>query len=486
MKPLLLCIMDGVGIRKETYGNAFQEAHKPHFDDLWDRYPHTLLDASEQAVGLPKGQMGNSEVGHMNIGSGRVVFQSLELINQSLEDDSLFQKQEFHYLIDYAKKNHSKIHIMGLFSDGGVHSHMNHFLKILDYMKNNHFETYAHIITDGRDTKPECAYSFLEDFIQNYPNTIASISGRYYAMDRDKRWDRTNEYYEAITGKGIYQENVLSYLKECYEENITDEFIKPAVLSKKGSVSSNDVVIWINFRPDRAKQILWKLQEHSIYTLTMMPVSEEIKFPYLLKISDLQNTLGEYLSNLGISQLRIAETEKYAHVTYFFDGGKETSYSKCDKILIPSPKVATYDLKPEMSAYEVCERLLTEIDKDKYQVIILNFANCDMVGHSGLMEPTIKAVETVDNCLGKLYQKMKEKDGIFIITADHGNCDYMIDQEGNKVTSHSLSPVPFILCKENLVLENGKLSDIAPTILSLLDLKIPVEMTGKVLYKKEL
>ena len=484
MKKVLLCIMDGVGIRKEEYGNAFKKANKPNFDYLWKEYPHTLLKASEEAVGLPKGQMGNSEVGHMNIGSGRVIFQSLELINKALENGELFNNKNFLDLIEYAKKNNSHVHIMGLFSDGGVHSHINHFIKIYSYIKSLNFDTYAHVITDGRDTKPEEGINYIRSFLENYPNSIATISGRYYAMDRDKRWERTDKYFNTITKGDNYQKDIIYYLEKSYQDNITDEFIEPATINEKGIIRSNDVVIWINFRPDRAIQILSRLENHNIKALSIMHVSDTLNVPYALKLQKVDNTLGEYIASKNIPQLRIAETEKYAHVTYFFDGGMEKEFPLCDKVLIPSPKVATYDLKPEMSAYEVCDKLLDELDKDYYGMVVLNFANCDMVGHTGEMLPTIKAVEVVDECLGKLYSKAKEKDYLMIITADHGNCDYMLDQDGNKVTSHSLSLVPFIVCKKDLLLKEGSLCDIAPTMLELMELEKPSVMSGESLIKK--
>lgn len=481
MKPVLLCILDGVGIREEKLGNAFKNANTPNFDFLWENYPHAVLNASEEYVGLPKGQMGNSEVGHTNIGAGRIVYQSLELINKSFKNHEIDNNEKLLEIFSYVKKNNKKLHIMGLTSDGGIHSHIDHLNGIISIAQKHGLEDkiFIHAITDGRDTLYNSSYSYIEKLKSQ---NIASISGRYYAMDRDKRYERTNLYFDTITGNNITNMSIKDYINNSYANNETDEFIKPALFIKDGKIEKDDALIWINFRPDRAIQIVNKIISYGTKVLTMMKINNEISAPYLFSHEKIKNTLGEYLSNLGYTQARIAETEKYAHVTYFFDGGETLNLKGCDQILIPSPKVATYDLKPEMSAYEITDTLLAKIDN--YDFIILNFANGDMVGHTGNYEKTIEAVEHVDNCLGKIINKINEKHGLLIITADHGNCDYMFDKEGNIITSHSLSVVPFIVMKKDLTLTNGNLSDIASTILELCNIDIPKEMTGKSLIKK--
>jgi len=481
MKPVLLCILDGVGIREEKLGNAFKNANTPNFDFLWENYPHAVLNASEEYVGLPKGQMGNSEVGHTNIGAGRIVYQSLELINKSFKNHEIDNNEKLLEIFSYVKKNNKKLHIMGLTSDGGIHSHIDHLNGIISIAQKHGLEDkiFIHAITDGRDTLYNSSYSYIEKLKSQ---NIASISGRYYAMDRDKRYERTNLYFDTITGNNITNMSIKDYINNSYANNETDEFIKPALFIKDGKIEKDDALIWINFRPDRAIQIVNKIISYGTKVLTMMKINNEISAPYLFSHEKIKNTLGEYLSNLGYTQARIAETEKYAHVTYFFDGGETLNLKGCDQILIPSPKVATYDLKPEMSAYEITDTLLAKIDN--YDFIILNFANGDMVGHTGNYEKTIEAVEHVDICLGKIINKINEKHGLLIITADHGNCDYMFDKEGNIITSHSLSVVPFIVMKKDLTLTNGNLSDIASTILELCNIDIPKEMTGKSLIKK--
>lgn len=481
MKPVLLCILDGVGIREEKLGNAFKNANTPNFDFLWENYPHAVLNASEEYVGLPKGQMGNSEVGHTNIGAGRIVYQSLELINKSFKNHEIDNNEKLLEIISYVKKNNKKLHIMGLTSDGGIHSHIDHLNGIISIAQKHGLEDkiFIHAITDGRDTLYNSSYSYIEKLKSQ---NIASISGRYYAMDRDKRYERTNLYFDTITGNNITNMSIKDYINNSYANNETDEFIKPALFIKTGKIEKDDALIWINFRPDRAIQIVNKIISYGTKVLTMMKINNEISAPYLFSHEKIKNTLGEYLSNLGYTQARIAETEKYAHVTYFFDGGETLNLKGCDQILIPSPKVATYDLKPEMSAYEITDTLLAKIDN--YDFIILNFANGDMVGHTGNYEKAIEAVEHVDICLGKIINKINEKHGLLIITADHGNCDYMFDKEGNIITSHSLSVVPFIVMKKDLTLTNGNLSDIASTILELCNIDIPKEMTGKSLIKK--
>lgn len=498
MKPIVLCIMDGCAIRKEEHGNAFLKANKPNFDKLMREYSHSLLEASGESVGLPSGQMGNSEVGHMNIGAGRVVYQPLVRIDKSIENQTFFKNENILEVINHVKKNSSKLHIMGLLSDGGIHSHINHLLALIDLCKKENVDTvYFHMFLDGRDTLPACARKYLDilsDKIKEVGfGSIATLSGRYYAMDRDNNWDRIEKAYQAIVyGKGEEYSDYNEALTHNYENKIEDEFIIPAVLDKNGTLKENDGIILFNYRPDRIRELFKAITNPSfdsffhekfknVPLVTMMPLSEEVICKNAFLPQTMENTLGFYLSSLGKKQLRIAETEKYAHVTYFFDGGVDTTLNGCTRILIPSPKVATYDLKPEMSAYEITDALLTELDKDIYDVVILNFANGDMVGHTGSMEATIKAVETVDACIGKIYNKLQKKNGTLIVTADHGNSDYMLDDENNVITSHSIYRVPFIITDKNYEVKNGKLADIAPTILSLVNIEIPEEMTGDIL-----
>ena len=484
MKKVMLAILDGVGLRDEVKGNAFLQAKKPTFDYLWNAFPHTKLNASGEFVGLPKGQMGNSETGHLNIGAGRIVYQPLELINKYIETGEFYNNKEILSLLKYAKDNNKKVHLIGLISDGGVHSHINHLKALLNMTKLNDIDNvYMHLITDGRDTLIDSGYDYVKEIEDLNIGTISTICGRYYTMDRDKNYDRIEKGYNLITkGIGKEYENISHAFEYNYSNKIYDEFIEPSVINKSGLIDKDDAIIWFNYRPDRARQILSYLVKDTKNIVTMMPVSSELDIPYAFKLDDLKNTLGPYLSDNGIRQLRIAETEKYAHVTYFFDGGKELNLDKCDKILINSPKVATYDLKPEMSAYEVTDKLLEIIDN--YDYIILNFANCDMVGHTGNMEATVNAVEAVDINLGRIYEKCNELGIVLVVTADHGNSEYMIDDDGNTITTHTTNKVPFIVCKKGLTLKEGRLSDIAPTLLELGGLKIPNEMTGESLINE--
>lgn len=480
---VLLTILDGAGLRDEVKGNAFKQAKKANFDYLWNNYPHTELLASGQDVGLPKGQMGNSETGHLNIGAGRIVYQPLELINKSIEDRSFYENEVLLDVMKYAKNNSKKLHFIGLISDGGVHSHINHLKNLLKMAKSNNVEEiYMHLITDGRDTLMDSGYKYVSEIEKLDIGSVATICGRYYTMDRDKNYDRTLKGYKLMT-EGISKEykNSKDVFDDSYKNGIYDEFIEPSLLNKNGLIEKEDAVIWFNFRPDRAIQILSYLENITSHIATMMFVSNDIKAPFAFKLNDLKNTFGEYISDMGLKQLRIAETEKYAHVTYFFDGGVEKKLNGCDRILVHSPKVATYDLKPEMSAYEVTDKLLENMNK--YDVIILNFANPDMVGHTGNMSATIKAVEAVDENLGKIYEKACELGFTLLVTADHGNSEYMIDENNNPVTSHTTNKVPFIVCDKNLQLNEGRLSDIAPTMLELLRLGKPKEMTGESLIK---
>ncbi len=480
---VLLTILDGAGLRDEVKGNAFKQAKKANFDYLWNNYPHTELLASGQDVGLPKGQMGNSETGHLNIGAGRIVYQPLELINKSIDDRSFYENEVLLDVMKYAKNNSKKLHFIGLISDGGVHSHINHLKNLLKMAKSNNVEEiYMHLITDGRDTLMDSGYKYVSEIEKLDIGSVATICGRYYTMDRDKNYDRTLKGYKLMT-EGISREykNSKDVFDDSYKNGIYDEFIEPSLLNKNGLIEKEDAVIWFNFRPDRAIQILSYLENITSHIATMMFVSNDIKAPFAFKLNDLKNTFGEYISDMGLKQLRIAETEKYAHVTYFFDGGVEKKLNGCDRILVHSPKVATYDLKPEMSAYEVTDKLLENMNK--YDVIILNFANPDMVGHTGNMSATIKAVEAVDENLGKIYEKACELGFTLLVTADHGNSEYMIDENNNPVTSHTTNKVPFIVCDKNLQLNEGRLSDIAPTMLELLRLGKPKEMTGESLIK---
>lgn len=484
MKKVMLAILDGVGLRDEVKGNAFLQAKKPTFDYLWNTFPHTKLNASGEYVGLPKGQMGNSETGHLNIGAGRIVYQPLELINKYIETGEFYNNKEILSVLKYAKENGKKVHLIGLISDGGVHSHINHLKALLNMTKLNDIDNvYMHLITDGRDTLIDSGYDYVKEIEDLNIGTISTICGRYYTMDRDKNYDRIEKGYNLITkGIGKEYENISQVFEYNYSNKIYDEFIEPSVINKSGLIDKDDAIIWFNYRPDRARQILSYLVKDTKNIVTMMPVSSELDIPYAFKLDDLKNTLGTYLSDNGIRQLRIAETEKYAHVTYFFDGGKELNLDKCDKILIHSPKVATYDLKPEMSAYEVTDKLLEVMNN--YDYIILNFANCDMVGHTGNMEATIKAVEAVDINLKRIYEKCNELDITLVVTADHGNSEYMVDDNNNVITSHTTNKVPFIVCKSGLALKEGSLRDIAPTLLELGKLVKPDEMTGESLINE--
>ena len=456
-------------------------------------YPNKGINASGTFVGLPDGQMGNSEVGHLTIGAGRIIYQSLELINRAIKDESFYSNESFLNSIRHAKENNSKLHIMGLLSDGGVHSHINHIKALLKLCKKEDFSNvYFHIFTDGRDTFKGSSISYIDD-LNNEINElgigkICTISGRYYAMDRDKRWDRLKKCYDVIVNNtGNKCDNYKKYITDSYEKGITDEFIEPVIIDESGKIEENDSIIWANFRPDRAIQILRSLVDpnfdgfdrkifNNLYLTTMMYVSDDVKSDIAFKKEIIDNTLGIYLSKLGKKQLRIAETEKYAHVTYFFDGGRDLDLNLCDRVLIPSPKVATYDLKPEMSAREITSNLLEKMDNN-YDFIFLNFANGDMVGHTGNYDMTKKAIETIDEMIGKLYKKCVEDEYLFIITADHGNAEEMIDENGNVVTSHTTNLVPFIVTDKNLNIDNvNKLSDIAPFVLNYMNLNLPDEM----------
>ena len=493
MKPVLLCILDGCGIRDSDHGNAFKLANTPNLDYLFNTYPNSLLEASSTFVGLPNGQMGNSEVGHMNIGAGRVVKQPLVRIDESISNNSFNTNEEFLNIIKHVKQNNSRLHLYGLLSDGGIHSHINHLFSLIDLCVNNNIDNvYIHIVLDGRDTYRDSGISYIHQLQNKIKNTnykIGTVSGRYYAMDRDKRWDRVKLFYDAITKSSIEILDLETYILNSYKEGIYDEFIKPINLDSESIIKDNDAMIIFNYRPDRLKQFCSILNNendnipnnlNNFKFITMMYVSDNVVSAF--KPLTLHNMLGEVISNNNLSQLRIAETEKYAHVTYFFDGGKELNLKRTDKILVSSPKVATYDMKPEMSAFEITEKLLNSIDK--YDFIVLNFANGDMVGHTGNLEAAIESVEAMDKCINRLYEKIKKLDGTLIITADHGNCDVMIDDDEKIVTTHTTNKVPFIVTRKDIEINNGKLADIAPSILYLYGIPIPKEMDGNNLIKK--
>ena len=492
MKKVLLCVLDGVGIEKEEKGNAFKNSSTPNIDKLIKEYPNTKINASGTYVGLPDGQMGNSEVGHLTIGAGRIIYQALELINRSIRDNTFYSNEALLSAINHAKENNSKLHLLGLLSDGGVHSHIEHIKAVLKLCKKENFNNvYIHVFTDGRDTYKESSMEYINEIEKLNIGTISTISGRFYAMDRDKRFDRVEKAYSAmVLGEGNKSDNIENYIKESYKKDITDEFLEPVIIDEKGNIEDNDSIIWCNFRPDRAIEILSALTNddfygfvkenlNNIYLTTMMYVSDNIKGDIAFKREEVDNSLGIYLSKLNKKQLRIAETEKYAHVTYFFDGGKDIELPNEKRILIPSPKVPTYDMKPEMSAIEITDSLLKEMDNN-YDFIFLNFANGDMVGHTGNYDATIKAVETMDQMIGKIYEKCNELGYTFVITADHGNCECMIDKDGNMITSHTCNKVPFIVTDTKADISMvDKLSDIAPFVLKYMDLKVPSEMTSK-------
>ena len=506
-KPVAIIILDGFGKRDETVGNAVAQANKPNFDRYWNEFPHATMAASGLAVGLPEGQMGNSEVGHTNIGAGRVVYQSLTRIDKAISDGEFLTNPALTAAYNHALDNNSSLHLFGLLSDGGVHSHINHVLALLESAKEKGIKNvYLHAFLDGRDVDPHAAPGYIktvEDKMQELGvGEIASVSGRYYAMDRDKRWERVEKAYDAVVlGKGEEFTSAQAVVEASYANNVTDEFVMPSVIVKDGKpvapVHDNDAVIFFNFRPDRAIQLSnaftnveWAEFDRGVrpenvkfvsMTLYQDSVIGEVAFPPI----PLTNVVAEVLSNKGLTQLHAAETEKYQHVTFFMNGGKHDPYEGEDRILIPSPKVATYDLKPEMSAYELGDAMANAIDEDKYDAIILNFANPDMVGHSGMLEPTIKAIEAVDENLGKVVDRILAHDGYAIIFADHGNADTMITPEGTPHTAHTTVPVPVIVTKKDVTLRtDGKLADVAPTMLDLLNVEKPAEMTGESLIIK--
>lgn len=502
-KPVMLLIMDGWGINNNlAEKNAIRVAQPKNLLELEAKYPHSRLEASGEAVGLPAGQMGNSEVGHLNIGAGRVVYQPLVEISVDIRNGAFFQKEVLKEAFAYAKEHQVKIHFGGLLSPGGVHSHTEHLYGLLEMAKQYDLEkVYIHAFLDGRDTAPSSALGFVEELEEKIKEigvgNIATLSGRYYAMDRDKNWDRVQLAYNAmVLGQGEEASSAVEGMKASYAAGKTDEFVLPTVVDKEGLVSKGDVFINFNFRPDRAREITRALNDKEFsgfereylglkfYCMRQYDATIDAKVVYEDK--NIEKTFGEVISLAGLKQLRTAETEKYAHVTFFFNGGKEAQYEGEDRILVPSPKVATYDLQPEMSAFEVTEGVLKALDSDQYDVIILNFANTDMVGHTGVMEATVKAVQAVDECIGRIADKILEKDGVLLITADHGNADLMEDPI-TKVpfTAHTTNLVPCILVSnryQNVKLQDGALCDLAPTLLHFLGIEQPKEMTGKILF----
>ena len=495
--------MDGFGLRQETEGNAIQAAATPRLDQFFQEFAHTALRASGLDVGLPDGQMGNSEVGHTNIGAGRVVFQDLPRITKSIADGDFFRNPAYCHAMDACLEKGTSLHLMGLLSDGGVHSHLDHLFALLQMAKDKGLtKVYIHAFLDGRDVSPTSGADFVAQTVEKCREVgvgkIATVMGRYYAMDRDKRWDRVEMAYDAMVyGEGsTFNPVPVAAVKDSYAAGVTDEFVEPVVCDRDGTISDNDSVIFFNFRPDRAREITRTLVDpdfdgftRQIFPLTFVCNTEydasmpnvEVAFPR----TSVRNGLGEYLSQMGMTQLRIAETEKYAHVTFFFNGGSETVFPGEDRVLVPSPKVATYDLQPEMSAYEVCDKCVERIESGAYDVIILNFANCDMVGHTGVFDAAVKAVETVDTCVGKVVDATLKMGGIAMITADHGNAEQMTEPDGSPMTAHTTNPVPFILCGAGTELrQGGRLADIAPTMLDVMGLACPAEMDGTSLIIK--
>ncbi len=494
--------MDGFGKNESTYGNAIAAAKKPNLDKIVSENPMTFIGASGLDVGLPDGQMGNSEVGHTNIGAGRVVYQELTRITKSIQDGDFFTNEALVGAMENCKKNSSALHLMGLMSDGGVHSHNTHLYGIMELAKRSGVDkVYIHCFMDGRDVPPTSGKDYLAELYKKCDEIgvgeIATVMGRYYAMDRDNRWERVVKAYKAMTeGEGVKFDCACKMMEESYANDVTDEFIVPAVSEKAVPVKDNDSIVFFNFRPDRAREItrafvdpafsgFEREQLKGLYYVCMTQYDATMPNVHVaFKPESLENTFGEYISDKGLKQLRIAETEKYAHVTFFFNGGVEKQYPGEDRILVKSPAVATYDLQPEMSAYEVTDKLLAAIDSDKYDAIILNYANCDMVGHTGVFDAAVKAVEAVDTCVGKIVDAVAAKGGVTLITADHGNADKMSEADGSPFTAHTTNPVPFIVVGYPCELrEGGRLCDIAPTMLKIMGLEQPKEMTGVSIIK---
>ena len=508
-KPIVLTIMDGFGINNNTEGNAIYSAKTPNLDKIFKECPWTQIGASGLDVGLPDGQMGNSEVGHTNIGAGRVVYQELTRITKSIKDGDFFQNEAFLNAVKNCKENNSSLHLMGLLSSGGVHSHIEHLFGLIDLAKKNGLsDVFVHCFLDGRDVPPTSGADFVKELQTELDNKgvgkIATVMGRYYAMDRDNRWDRVEKAYNAmVLREGIIADNAVDAIKKSYETKdadgkfLTDEFVIPTVVNGAKPIEDNDSVIFFNFRPDRAREITRCFVDPDFGGFELKGGKKNVTFVCMtqydasmpnvevaFKPEELKNTLGEFLADHGLKQLRIAETEKYAHVTFFFNGGNEVMFKNEDRILVKSPKVATYDLQPEMSAIEVCDKVVDAIHSNKYDVIILNFANCDMVGHTGVFNAAVKAVETVDTCVGRVADAATSMGGVVLLTADHGNADRMVDTDGSPFTAHTTNPVPFAVIGMDCELrEGGKLCDISPTIIKILGLEQPTEMTGESIIK---
>ncbi len=501
-KPLILMILDGFGIAPEK-GNAIKAANKPNIDKLFAENPVTQIGASGMDVGLPDGQMGNSEVGHTNMGAGRIVYQELTRITKTINEDKLKENEAIVNAMDKAIENGTALHLMGLLSSGGVHSHNTHLYGILELAKKKGLENvYVHAFLDGRDVPPSSAAEFMDELLDKMKEIgvgkVATVSGRYYAMDRDNNWDRVEKTYAAMVyGEGEKADCPVCAVKNSYDKGVTDEFVVPVVVEGGAQVKPNDSVIFFNFRPDRAREITRTFvdpdfkgfeRKNGFFPVNFVCMTQyDATMPNVdvaFKPQTLKNTLGEYVSNKGMTQLRIAETEKYAHVTFFFNGGVEKQYEGEDRILVKSPAVATYDLQPEMSAYEVTDKLVPAIESGKYDMIILNYANCDMVGHTGVFEAAVKAVEAVDTCVGRVVEAIKKMGGVALITADHGNADKMVDADGSPFTAHTTNPVPFCVVGYDCQLrEGGRLADIAPTMLQIMGLEQPAEMDGVSLIK---
>ncbi|MCZ7401555.1 MAG: 2,3-bisphosphoglycerate-independent phosphoglycerate mutase [Candidatus Methanoperedens sp.] len=498
-RPILLMILDGYGLSNKKEGNAILSAKTPNLDRLFSTYPHSILEASGMSVGLPEGQMGNSEVGHLNIGAGRIVYQDLTRITKSIKDGDFYRNVTLIKAIENAKKNDSSLHLMGLLSDGGVHSHNTHLYALLGLAKKHGLgKVFVHAFLDGRDVPPKSALSYIADAekkMKEIGGKFATISGRYFVMDRDKRWDRVEKAYDAMTtGTGAVAESAAAAVQNAYARGETDEFVIPTVITGNNKrspvISDNDSVIFFNFRSDRAREITRALTndnfsdfKRKIYPHThfvcMTQYDETFNLPVAYPAESLKNILADILSKGHLRQLRIAETEKYAHVTFFFNGGREEPFEGEERILVPSPKVATYDLQPEMSAYPVTDEVEKAVSSGKYDVIILNYANLDMVGHTGVFDAAVSAVETIDNCIGRVEKAVSAAGGLLILTADHGNAEQMLDDSGGIQTAHTCDPVPFLFCDTDATLKNGILADIAPTLLEILGIEKPGEMTGK-------